>query len=586
MSPLIASVVPDVSGIDKIFDYLVPPDMAPSVSIGCKVRVTLNGRRVPGWVVALGDVPQAPDLDAESLLPILAVSGLGVEEELVPLTALVARRFYGPWRAVLSQASAPRVRGRMAHARRGSMRQASPDPVAMAAGDAIDAGGGLVVVPPVASALSVVSRAAVEGPVVVVCPTQRMAQLGAASLRRKGLTTAVVPDEWEMARAGVDVVIGARSAVFAPCPGVAAVVVIDEHDELLHEERAPTWNARDVAVERAAAAGVPCLLTSPVPSAEALTTHGERIHLARCARTWPRIEVVDLDEVPVAGSLLGSTMLAALADRSRTSVCVLNTKGAARVVVCRSCRAAQACRGCSALLTLDESDSLCCPRCGLDHGQVCTACGRTSFLVVRGGIAQLARQLRDSLGIDPIEVSADTDTTGSAGSVYVGTEALLHRMARVDTVVFADIDRDLGVPRMTAAREVLALLVRAARLVGEEGTIIVQTRRPDHPVMAALASNDVSSALMQWQHHDLAQREMFSLPPFARLVRIGVAAGTAVPGAAESNGLDAIEGVDVARFGDQLMVKSSSSASMDAAVATVRAVLGQAARVHADPQRY
>lgn len=586
MSPLIASVVPDVSGIDKIFDYLVPGGLAPDVSIGCKVRVTLNGRRVPGWVVALGDAPHDPGLDASSLLPILSVSGLGVEPELVQLTASVARRFFGPWRAVLSQASAPRVRGRTVHAKRGKLTPAQPDPVSLAAGEAIASGGGLVVVPPLASALSVVSRAAMEGPVLVVCPTQRMAQLGAASLRRKGLTTAVVPEEWEAARAGVDVVIGARSAVFAPCPMMAAVVVIDEHDELLHEERSPTWNARDVARERAATAQVPCLLTSPVPSAEAMSAHADRLHVAQCARAWPRIEVVDLDEVPVAGSLLGSTMLAALADRSRTSICVLNTKGAARVVVCRSCRAAQGCRECAALLSLDGHSSLACPRCGLDHGQVCTACGRTSFLAVRGGIAQLARQLRDSLGIDPIEVSADTDTTGAAGSVYVGTEALLHRMARVDTVVFADIDRDLGVPRMTASREVLSLLVRAARLVGEEGRIIVQTRRPGHPVMAALASGDVASALMAWQRHDLAQREMFALPPFARLVRVGVAAGTEVPDPAASAGLDGIAGVEVARFGDHLVVKTASPESMDVAVAAARSFLGQSARVHADPQRY
>jgi primosomal protein N' (replication factor Y) (superfamily II helicase) len=84
--------------------------------------------------------------------------------------------------------------------------------------------------------------------------------MGAAFLRRKGLSTALVPDEWDGARGGVDVVIGTRSAVFAPCPELKAVVVIDEHDELLKEERSPAWDATAVASERARHAGIPLIL--------------------------------------------------------------------------------------------------------------------------------------------------------------------------------------------------------------------------------------------------------------------------------------------------------------------------------------
>ena len=72
----------------------------------------------------------------------------------------------------------------------------------------------------------------------------------ASRLRKAGLTVALLPEQWAQAAAGVDVVVGTRTAVWAPCPGPASVVVLDEHDEALQEERTPTWHARDVRRSR------------------------------------------------------------------------------------------------------------------------------------------------------------------------------------------------------------------------------------------------------------------------------------------------------------------------------------------------
>ncbi len=84
------------------------------------------------------------------------------------------------------------------------------------------------------------------------------------------LTVAVVPDEWAAAAGGVDIVIGARTAAWAPCPGIAAAVVIDEHDEALQSESSPTWHARDVVIERCRRADVPVVVVSPCPTVSAL----------------------------------------------------------------------------------------------------------------------------------------------------------------------------------------------------------------------------------------------------------------------------------------------------------------------------
>ena len=300
----------------------------------------LNGRRVGGWITSVSRYGEGDDsgVPLERLMPIVSVSGMGVEPELIPLTKWVSERWWGSWRSVLSSASAPRMRERVVHPRRNRSQEIGTDAVSVAAFELFQSGGGLLVVPPALSALSVVLRLACVGPVLVICPSQKMASMGAAFLRRKGLSTALVPDEWDNARGGVDVVIGTRSGVFAPCPDLTAIVVIDEHDELLKEERSPAWDATAVASERARHAGIPLVCTSGVPSAQSLHNLSEHIVHVQAENGWPKIVVVNLSDVPVAQSLLSSELLEAVGTIGDTTVCVLNTKGKARLIVCKSCR--------------------------------------------------------------------------------------------------------------------------------------------------------------------------------------------------------------------------------------------------------
>lgn len=575
-------MVPEVSGIDKVFDYLVPESLAPRVGRGTRVRIDLNGRRVGGWVVDIGSAEERTDVqvDIARLVPIVSVSGEGVDPDVLPLTKWMSQRWFGSWRATLSSASAPRMRGRSVHARRGQKIFFPEDAVTKAARERVQLGGGLLVVPPLASALNVVAELARDGSVLVICPTQRMAVLGAAALRRRGFTTALVPDDWDAAKAGVNIVIGARSAVLAPCAGLSSVVVIDEHDELHHEERAPTWNAADVAQERARRAGIACVLTSAVPSAQALHEHAETITVVSQGQMWPKIEVVNLDDVPVSGSLLSSEMLTSVTTNNATTVCVLNTKGKARLIACKACRAVQACSMCNSLLTQDDNAELYCVRCNDSSGAVCVACGRTSFVVPRGGVSQLVSQLVKSTRNPVVEVTADAEDTWTKGTVFVGTEAVLYRIPQTDVVVFADIDRDLSAPRLTASREVLSLIARAARLVGSSGRIIIQTRQPNHPLMLALSNEDPQAALMQWMQTDLAQRRMFSMPPYASMARVSVVTPKSF------DDVPVLTGVDVAREDSSLIVKSLDAESLSVAIQTLRAHYGTSLRVHADPKRY
>ena len=542
----------------------------------------LNGRRVGGWITHVSRYGEgvSSGVPLDRLMPIVSVSGMGVEPELIPLTKWISERWWGSWRSVLSSASAPRVRERVVHSRRNRSQDFATDAVSIAAFELFQSGGGLLVVPPAMSALAVVLRLACVGPVLVICPSLKMASMGAAFLRRKGLSTALVPDEWDNARGGVDVVIGTRSAVFAPCADLAAIVVIDEHDELLKEERSPAWDATAVAIERARLAGIPIICTSAVPSAQSLHVLSEHIVHVQAENGWPRIVVVNLSDVPVAQSLLSSELLEAVGTTGDTTVCVLNTKGKARLIVCKSCRHVQACPSCTSLLTYDEDNNLWCVRCQEMHGGVCLACGRSAFTVPRGGVSQLVSQIQASTRNPVIEISSDSPDDWSKGTVFIGTEAVLHRIPTADTVVFADIDRDLGAPRMTGAHEVLSMIAKAARMVGAKGTLVIQTRQVDNPLIVALSQIDVSTALQKWSDTDTSQRQAMMLPPFGAIARVQVTP----PRSLTEISLPA--GTHTARDGDAVLLRASTRTELDSAISLIRSEFATAVRIHVDPYRF
>jgi primosomal protein N' (replication factor Y) (superfamily II helicase) len=550
--------------------------------VGARVRIVLNGRRVGGWITNVSRYGEggSSDVPLDRLMPIVSVSGLGVEPELILLTKWISERWWGSWRAVLSSASAPRMRERVVHSRRTRSQDIGTDTVSVAAFELFQAGGGLLVVPPALSSLAVVLRLACIGPVLVICPSQKMASMGAAFLRRKGLSTALVPDEWDSARGGVDVVIGTRSGVFAPCPDLAAVVVIDEHDELLKEERSPAWDATAVGSERARRTGVPFICTSAVPSAQSSHMFSGHITHVKTGNDWPEIVVVDLSDIPVAQSLLSTELLEAVGTSGATTVCVLNTKGKARLIVCKTCRHMQSCPSCTSLLTYDDDNNLWCVRCQKLHGGVCLACGRAAFTVPRGGVSQLVSQIEASTRNPVVEISSESPDDWNKGTIFIGTEAVLHRIPTADTVVFADIDRDLGAPRMTGAQEVLSMIAKAARMVGAKGSLVIQTRQVESPLIVALSQTDVSTALQKWSDADTAQRHAMMLPPFGAIARVLVMA----PRSLTEITLPA--GVHTARDEDAVLLRAPSRTELDSAISIIRSEFGTAVRIHIDPYRF
>ncbi|MCF8543780.1 MAG: hypothetical protein K9G04_00635 [Ilumatobacteraceae bacterium] len=541
---VIARIVPDVTGVDKVFDYLVPETLVGNICVGDRVRIPLHNRNVAGWVLQLGDTAtQFSDVDESRLLEVVKILGKGPSQEVVDLARWAAHMWVGRLRAFFVAASPATLVATLPGSRYSQVSTRKKFDVDQQASDAMSRAGVCVLRRgPACSPRSLVLTAASQGPVLVIIPTLNRSRLMAASLRENGLSVAVMPQDWAVAAGGVDVVIGARSAVWSSVPLLKSIIVIDEHDDSLQEERSPSWHAREIAIQRAKQLGIACLLVSPVPSLRALhSVSGLVASLGPNteASHWPQIRVVDrrLDE-RWSSSMLSSDLIEQLRDHSRRIVCVLNVKGRARLLACGSCRELVRCDVCEAAMTMSASKQLECPRCANVRPAVCVKCGSGKLAVIKAGVSRLREELAAAAGrqIDEVvEISGGTAEKGGMDKnsevvdqtkmLFVGTEAALHRVRDVDTVVFLDIDQEISAPRYRAAEITLSLVVHAARLVARkrsgssnrsDGLVMIQSMLADHALLRGLASHNLS----EFVDGEMSRRKLMQLPPYGALAQV------------------------------------------------------------------
>jgi primosomal protein N' (replication factor Y) len=496
----VVRVVPDVPAVDREFDYLVPPALSDRVEVGSRVRVVLHGRRVGGWVVAEGG--GAPEGVVRA--PIARLSGPGPAPELIKLARWAAWRWAGSLVSLLRTAS---PEGAVEAAVGGAVGAAVTRPVARPeagpvvggpevelARDGLALGRAVLQVPPASDAYGVVAAAAAGGPVLVVTPTTADAAAVAARLRRAGRPVATMPKDWGRAAAGGHDVVGPRAAAWAPAPDATAIIVLDGHEEGLRQEQAPTWNAWQVAAERAGQAGRPCLVVSPCPTLE-LLAWGRLLRPPRQAERegWAPLDILD----PRGADPRQARFPARLVNRLRAggpAVVVLNRKGRARLLACAACGELARCEPCGAAVELAgrDGEGLSCRRCGTSRPAACASCGSQRLKLLRPGVGRVREELSALLGEEVGELTAESAAVPPS-RVVVGTEAALYRVPTAELVVFLEFDQELLAPRYRAAEEAMALLARASRLVGGRargGQVVVQSRVPDHDVLGAARAAD------------------------------------------------------------------------------------------------
>ncbi|MEY2447807.1 MAG: hypothetical protein QOH79_1283 [Acidimicrobiaceae bacterium] len=391
---------------------------------------------------------------------------------------------------------------------------------------------------------------------------------GGDAVPEPGVTVIRVPPTSAPPRFTNALVVDARrSSVWASVQRLEAIVVLDEHDEGLKEERVPTWHARDVAIERARRAGVPCVLVSPCPSLEALAAADRVIEPSRADEraAWPILDVIDRRQDDPRSGLYSPRLVETIRrHEGQAALCILNRKGRSRLLACQACGEVARCERCDAAV-VQPADVLVCERCGTERPVLCAACGSTVLRNLRVGVGRVQEEMDAILG---------------EGMVMVGTEALLHQPPpNVGVIAFVDFDQELLAPRYRAGEQAMALLARAARILGPRargGRLVVQTRNPRHPVLDAVLHADPGRMV----EGELARRRELGFPPSTALA--------AVSGAAAAEYIDAFGsplGVDVlGPADDHWLLRAHDHRVLCDALATTPRPSGRL-RVEVDPLR-
>ncbi|HYA09587.1 MAG TPA: primosomal protein N', partial [Gaiellaceae bacterium] len=353
------------------------------------------------------------------------------------------------------------------------------------------------------------------------------------------LTEAERRDERERISSGeAPVVVGARSAVFAPLPALGVICVDEEHDASYKQESEPRYDARTVAAKRAALEHAVAVFGSATPRPESWQAL-ERLELGgRLAAPLPTVRIVDLRReagYPLSAPLLAE--LGAVAERGGKAILLLNRRGMAPALHCRACGETRRCRNCDVALTLHGDGTLRCHHCGALEwvGETCPACGSAELARIGAGTQRLVRELEKHLPeLEPIRL--DADAVGKPEQlrdalvrfaradrvVLVGTQMVAkgHHFPGVELAAVVDADTGLGLPDFRAEERTFQLLTQLAGRSGRDapGRVLVQTFQPDARAVVHAARHDVAGFLAG----ELERRRLLGYPPFRHLVRIVV----------------------------------------------------------------
>ena len=574
-------VLPDVPAIDKAFDYSIPKSWiedgkADQIKVGTMVRVPFSGRQVNGWVVEVDIQPE----EGINLLSLSKYRSVGPSPEVIDLARWAAHRWAGRLNRFLTTASPPKNVLSLISRENGIQKTKTNTNKTVWLQEAMKSKETVLRMPPSQDAVAIASELVSKGNTLILFPSISGAQKLAAGLKRKGLNVSVVPEQWQHAAVGGSVV-GSRSAAFAPIVDLSAVIVFDEHDASYQEERAPTWNARDVVIERARRKDVPCILVSAIPTLEAISW-GRQIKPSRKEERdgWPIVEIIDRrDDDPIRSGLLSQKLTSILRDEAGPVICILNRKGRSRLLACDNCGSLARCEKHLIPLTQKEDYVLECSSGCDDRPVVCDSCGSTRLKNLRAGIARLREELEALSKKKVVEISSDSKGKIPNSDIYIGTEAALHRVERASRVVFLEFDQELLAPRFRAAEQAASLLIRSARLIGERnrgGRIIIQTRQPEHEVLQAVLHANPEKLI----EAESERRRLLQLPPYSALAQISGASASEM---VES--LSAIPGIEIMGPRDDCwLVRAADNDALSQAISSVGRPKGKI-RIEIDPRR-
>jgi primosomal protein N' (replication factor Y) len=382
----------------------------------------------------------------------------------------------------------------------------------------------------------------------VVAETFRAAFGERVAIQHSGLSDGERHDQWHRIRRGdVDVVVGTRSAVFAPLRALGLVIVDEEHDGSYKQEESPRYHGRDVAVMRARQASALAVLGSATPSLEsyqnALSGRYTLVTLPRRVLDRPLAEVriVDMREEYASGGpeiVLSGALCDALAerlDRGEQAIVLLNRRGFATAVICRQCAATLECPNCSVSLTIHRAAHRArCHYCNysIARPNACANCKGPYIELVGFGTERVETEVRERFPHARV-ARVDRDTIRRRGAitsllarfatreidVLVGTQMIAkgHDFPHVTLVGVISADVGLGLADFRAGERTFQLLTQVAGRAGRgeiRGQAIVQTLFPDHSSIRHACRQDYAAFFAE----EIKFRQAMRYPPAVAMI--------------------------------------------------------------------
>jgi len=372
----------------------------------------------------------------------------------------------------------------------------------------------------------------------------------AVAILHSALTADERAQQWRRIRSGdAKIVVGTRSAVFAPVERPALIVVDEEQDSSYKQEETPRYHGRDVAVMRGKIENAVVVLVSATPSLESFyNTQQGRYQLIELTerveqRAMPRVELVDMrqefqhtGEEQIFSRRLSEEVRARL-ERGEQAIILLNRRGYSPVVLCRACGESVQCRDCAITLTYHKrANQLECHYCGYRQAvpRVCPKCGSEHVFFLGSGSEKLEEQLhaefpRARIGrLDRDTVRRRGDFERVLGAFHAGEIDLLvgtqmiakgHDVHGVTLVGVVGADFALGFPDFRAAERTFQLLTQVAGRAGRgamAGEVILQTYFPEHYAIQFAAQHDYAG----FSEKELRYRKWMNYPPFTTVANV------------------------------------------------------------------
>ena len=367
-----------------------------------------------------------------------------------------------------------------------------------------------------------------------------------------GLTKGQLYDQWRQIALGrAAIVIGARSALFAPLDKIGIIIVDEEHDASYKQETGLRYNARDLAVVRAKMNHCPVVLGSATPSVQsyynAVSGRFRLLKLEKRVNKYPlpEIDIVDLkkyrDERPDAKIITPELYRAVRAclDRGKQALIFLNRRGFASSAVCVSCGSMLLCEYCDVTMTFHRSDNeFRCHLCGFKRSApvTCPSCKKGKTKPFGFGTEKVEKIMK-SLFPDARVARMDQDTTSRKGAmlgllknirnhnvdIIVGTQMLAkgHDFPGIILVGIVCADLSLSLPDFRAGERTFQVLAQVAGRAGRAdmpGKVIMQTYNPDHFIIEMAGKQDFPGFF----HKELPFRKALKYPPFSRMIQLKI----------------------------------------------------------------